>query len=127
MDEKLTTIDGKPSDYRIACSDYHSDSIAPHKRVRELDHQGAQSGSFQIGSIWSATVVAPRTGGASQSKRTRKTRPWNTSLRAAVVATISIEEPYRESIEFMPKPPYGAFRHKQRSPASRSEAKAGKS
>ena len=108
MDKKLTTTDRKPSDYRIACSDYHSDSSAPPKRVRESDHQGAQSGCVQIGSIWSTTVVAPRTGGASRSKWTRKTRPWNASLRATVVATVKIEELRLESIEFMPKPRHGA-------------------
>ena len=123
MDRKLTTTDQKSSDYRVACSNDHAGLIAPPKRALELDHQGAQSGCAQIGRFWPATVVAPRTGGASQSKWTRKTQPWNASLRTTVVAFVSIEEPRLENSECMPTHP--GSRHQRRSPASRSEAMAG--
>jgi hypothetical protein len=48
-----------------------------------------------------ATVVAARTGGASQSKWARETRPWNANLQTTVVASFGIEESYLEDIEFM--------------------------
>lgn len=108
MDKELTKTDVKSSDHRIACADDQTNSPIPPNRARKSDHQGAQFGCPQIGSIWSTTVVALRIGGASRSKWTRKTRPWNASLRATVVASISIEEPQQERLEFMPKPPYGA-------------------
>lgn len=108
MDKELTEIDKKSSDIGIVCSNDRAGSTPPPSRVEKLDHQGARFRCTQIGSIWPATVAAPRTGGASQSKWARKTRPWNASLRVTVVAFISIEKSCSESIECIPKPPYGA-------------------
>lgn len=42
MDAELTTTDRITSDIRTACSDDHVGSIAPPKRARTSDHQGAQ-------------------------------------------------------------------------------------
>jgi hypothetical protein len=109
MDDKLTTTDRKSSDYRIVCSEYPSGSSntpQPPQRAEVTDHQGAQFGRAQIGRIWPTTVVAPRKGGAPQSKWTRKTRPWNAMLKTAVVASIEIEKPHRDETGLMPKLPY---------------------
>ena len=102
MDIKLTTTHKEPSDRRTACSENHAGSTTP-TRARESDHQGAQFEKKQIGSGRPTTVVAPRTGGASSSKWTRKTLPWNASLRTTVVAFISIGETDQRQIAFMPK------------------------
>jgi hypothetical protein len=58
-------------------------------------------GYDKIGKFPPATVVAARTGGASQSKWARKTRPWNANLQTTVVACFEIEKSYFEDIEFM--------------------------
>ena len=111
MDNELTAMDRKSSDDRMACSDDPSGSTTPPSspdRARESDHQGAQNRCAPIGRIWPTTIVAPCTGGASQSKWTRKTQPWNMSLRTTVVAFISIEKPRPQGMECMPKPLLGA-------------------
>jgi len=90
MDNQLTKTSRYSSDPRITCFDSHADSKrAPtlQERVGESNHQGAQSGIAQIGRVCSTTVAAPQAGGAFQSKWTRKTRPWNVSTPATVVAS----------------------------------------
>ena len=105
MSEELTRTESRTSEDRTACSDdyqgsgshadssSHADSTTPttpHERVWESDHQGARFGCVPFGRFWPATAVALRTGGASHSKWTRKTRPWNVSLQTAVVASSRI-------------------------------------
>jgi hypothetical protein len=90
MDSKLTKTSRDSSGPRIACFHSHADSKrAPtlSEPVGESNHQGAQSGFAQIGRVRSTTVAAPQAGGAFQSKWTRKTRPWNVSTPATVVAS----------------------------------------
>lgn len=141
MSEKLINTELETSENRTARTDYQCgsgshqgsgnrhgprcrpDSLTPPSRARQSDHQGAQFASVRLGRYSPATVVALRTGGASRSKWTRKTRPWNASLRTTVVAFVSIEEPRLENSECMPTHP--GSRHQRRSPASRSEAMAG--
>ncbi len=114
MSEKLTNTELETSENRTARTDYqcgsgshqgsdnrhgprcHPDSLTPPSRARQSDHQGAQFASVRLGRYSPATVVALRTGGASRSKWTRKTRPWNASLRTTVVASIRIEDLIRE-------------------------------
>ena len=103
-------IERETFDFRIVCSDSRSgSSTAPQapQGVADSDSQGAQSGSSQIERAWLTTVVAPRKGGASRSKWTRKTRPWNASLPTAVVASHNAGPCNIGSSEFLPNdPPY---------------------
>ena len=102
MDRTRTnTTLGTPADPRIACSDFRSDSkpttttsasradeTSPHgapQRVGESDHQGARIRNARISGFLQATAAARLGGGASPSKWTRRTRPWNASTPAAVV------------------------------------------
>ena len=62
--------------------------IAPTpQRFHRSHHQGPQSGIARIGRIRATTVAALQTGGASQSKWARRSRPWNTSTSTTVVAS----------------------------------------
>lgn len=100
MERELTTTETQStSGIRIACSDLRSDSWeaqpmyaeaqapveSPPERVGRSDHQGARSGNPLSGSLPPTTAVGPQAGGASPSKWTRKTRPWNASTPMAVV------------------------------------------
>ena len=100
MDNELTTTtDQNSTDPRIACFDSRSNSklTSQHsvsaqsgapQRVGDSNHQGAPSGSAPIGRVCPTTVAAPQQGGASHSKWTRRTRPWNASTPATVVASL---------------------------------------
>ncbi len=107
MDEKLTTTEQESFDFRIACSVSHTGSPASHphpQRAGATDLQGARFESAQIERYLPTTVAARQPGGAFHSKWTRKTRPWNASLSATVVASIEVEieeEDPREP-EFIP-------------------------
>ena len=102
MDRTRTnTTNGNPNDPRTACSDFRSDSkpvtttpagrsddpsqIGVPQRVGESDHQGARVRTARINGFRKATAAARLGGGASPSKWTRRTRPWNASTPAAVV------------------------------------------
>ena len=103
MDQELTTTTTtkrNSSEARNACFDSRSDGVAnqahntqrrarmaaTHKQVGESNQQGAQSGVSPIGRACTTTVTAPQQGGASPSRWTRKTRPWNASTPVAVVS-----------------------------------------
>lgn len=109
MDKELTAMDRKSSDHRIACSDDQSSSTMPRtigplpNRALESDLQGAQIRYTPIGKIWPTTIVAPCTGGASQSKWTRKTQPWNTMAETIVVASSPTDKSHVDHDELMPK------------------------
>ncbi len=150
MSEELTNTEIETSENRTARADYHGgsgshegssndqgsdnrhgprchpDSLTPPSRARQSDHQGAQFASVRLGRYSPATVVALRTGGASRSKWTRKTRPWNASLRTTVVASIKIEDLIREHTHSSSTESIGS-RRERRSLASRPEAVAGES
>ena len=99
MDNELTkTADQNSTDPQIACFDSRSNSklTSQHsapvqsgapQRVGDSNHQGAPSGSAPIGRVCPTTVAAPQQGGASHSKWTRRTRPWNASTPATVVTS----------------------------------------
>ena len=95
MTRELThTTKRDSSDSRTACFDFQADSkLSPHcpDRVGESNLQGARSASPRIGRNLSTTVAAPQPGGAFQSKWTRRSRPWNASVPATVVASLVIE------------------------------------
>jgi len=103
MDDELTNLDPRASEDRMTCSDAPSGSNDTPQQPGALDHQGAASeralgrtaGSAELGSFSPTTVVAVRTGGASRSKWTRKTRPWNAKPETTVVA---FETPDPESM-----------------------------
>lgn len=118
MDKELTTTKQETFDSRIVCAEARGDSkIAPPfpERVGASDLQGAQSGSAELESARQTTVVAPRPGGASSSKRARKTRPWNASLPTTVVTSskalerrfVSVDEFDPTDAEYLANhPPY---------------------
>ena len=99
--DRTNTTHEEPADPRIACSDSRSDSrssramktgrhdatssIGAPRRVGESDHQGARAGETRKDGSRKATAVARLKGGASPSKWTRRTRPWNASTPTAVV------------------------------------------
>lgn len=63
-------------------------------RERELNLQGARSDpphTRVTNRVRPTTAAAAQPGGASSSKWTRKTRPWNVSMPTAVVASFSAE------------------------------------
>ncbi len=114
MDKKLTTTKQETFDIRTVCAEARTDSTpAPSspERVGALAFQGARIGSAEVESAWPTTVVAPQTGGASSSKWTRRTRPWNASLPTTVVTPTNSYEQKDESdptdAEFLANhPPY---------------------
>lgn len=88
MDIELTRSTSDSSHRQTACADRQDGSFPPPGRARRSDHQGTRSGFARIGRIRATTVVALRTGGASQSKWARRSRPWNASTPTAVVASL---------------------------------------
>ncbi len=93
MDDELTKNKLETSDNRIACSDAPSGLLDTPQRMTDSGHQGARSESALVGSFSPTTVVAVRTGGASQSKWTRETRPWNAIPETAVVDSNAVRDP----------------------------------
>lgn len=95
MDYRLTINNETSLEHRITCFGIHTGSDllrqnateSPPQRAWLSDHQGARSVAARIERAWPATVVAPQTGGASQSKWTRKSRPWNASRPTTVAAS----------------------------------------
>lgn len=99
--DRTNTTHEDPADPRIACSDFRSgsrparakkagrsdatSSIGAPRRAGESDHQGTRAGEARQGGFRKATAVARLKGGASASKWTRRTRPWNASTPTAVV------------------------------------------
>jgi hypothetical protein len=97
MRKKLTNGTKNSFEHRSVCSSGSPPSALDPRRARPLERQGersippreaVQTASFER--VRSAAVVASRAGGASQSKWTRRSRPWNASMPAAVVAPYSI-------------------------------------
>ncbi len=97
MSKKLINGTQNSFEHRSVCSNGGAHSVRDPRRACPLDRQGerstppreaVQTASFKR--VRSAAVVASREGGASQSKRTRRSRPWNASMPAAVVASSSI-------------------------------------
>ena len=97
MRKKLTNGTKNSFEHRSVCSSGSPPSALDPRRARPLERQGerstppreaVQTASFER--VRSAAVVASRAGGASQSKWTRRSRPWNASMPTAVVALGSI-------------------------------------
>ena len=97
MSEKLTDEDRNSFEQQSVCSNGSAHSALDPRRVCLLDRQGerstppreaGQTASFKR--VPPAAAVASREGGASQSKRTRRSRPWNVSMPTAVVTSSSI-------------------------------------
>ncbi len=97
MSNKLTNETRNSFEHQSVCSNGSAHSALDPRRVCLLDRQGerstppreaGQTASFER--VPPAAAVASREGGASQSKRTRRSRPWNVSMPTAVVASSSI-------------------------------------
>ncbi len=94
MDIELTTLDSPRR--RTARIDRQDESLRSPQRFHRSHHQGPQSGIARIGRIRATTVAALQTGGASQSKWARRSRPWNVSTSTTVVA--SLDEVFESTI-----------------------------
>ena len=95
MMNELTRTEKNSNDNRKACFNSQEFSVSGNQRDDELDHQGAQSDPPHtpvVNRVSPATVATAQPGGASSSKWTRKTRPWNVSIPTTVVASFSTVE-----------------------------------
>jgi hypothetical protein len=97
MTNNITNKTENSFEHRSVCFSGNAYSALGPRRVGPLDRQGerstppreeAQTVSFER--IPPATAVASREGGASPSKRTRRSRPWNASMPTAVATSSSI-------------------------------------
>jgi len=97
MSDELTKESKNSVEDRSARSSGNAPSALDPRPAYLLDRQGErstppqetlQTASFER--VRPAAVVASREGGASLSKRTRRSRPWNSSMPTAVVASTSI-------------------------------------
>ncbi len=94
MTNQLTRSERNSNDARKACFNSQALSISGNQRERELNHQGARSATphtHVAKRVRPTTVATAQPGGASSSKWTRKTRPWNVSMPTTVVASFSVE------------------------------------
>jgi len=59
--------------------------------------RGSQPERAPIEAVFPAAVVSARPGGASESKWTRRTRPWNASMQTTAVSPATLHETWLET------------------------------
>jgi hypothetical protein len=111
MFEELTHSGQNSLEARSTRSNDSAEPDASQHRLRSLDRQGACSGPPRVSErlaplerVLPATAAAGPPGGAPLAKRARRSRPWNVSQPAAVVAPVSIRDAWLSNEEAMPRP-----------------------